>query len=48
MCKNNIVLSTLLQSCWHKWAASWQIQQNGMCAQSDQSLRWAHEETFGP
>ena len=41
------------------WAASWQNQQNGMCAQrrpksawastqSDQSLRCVHEESFGP
>ena len=43
--------------CW--WAASWQNQQNGMCAQrrlrsawasaqSDQSLRCSHEESLGP
>ena len=42
-----------------KWAASWQNQQNGMCAQrilrsvwasaqSDQSLRCPHDESFGP
>ena len=42
-----------------KWAASWQNQQNGMCAQgrlrsawasaqSDQSLRCPHEESLGP
>ena len=41
-----------------KWAASWQNQQNGMCAQrrirsawasaqSDQSLRCPHKESFG-
>ena len=41
------------------WAASWQNQQSGMCAQrrlrsacasaqSDQSLRCPHEETLGP
>ena len=41
------------------WASSWQNQQNGMCtqwrlrsawasAQSDQSLRCPHEESFGP
>ena len=24
------------------WAASWQNQQNGMDAQTDLSLRWAH------
>ena len=43
----------------HKLAASWQNQQNGMCAQrrlrsawasaqSDQSLRCPHEENLGP
>ena len=57
-----------LQSTWcgssrrklsNKWAASWQNQQNGMCAQrrlrsawasaqSDQSLRCPHEESLGP
>ena len=42
----------------HRWAASWQNQQNGMCtqrrlrsawasAQSDQGLRCSHEETLG-
>ena len=42
-----------------KWAASWQNQRNGMCAQrrlraawastqSDQSLRCPHEESWGP
>ena len=42
-----------------KWAASWQNQQNGMCAQqrlrsawasaqSDQSLCCPHEESLGP
>ena len=41
------------------WAASWQNQQYGLCAQwrlrsawasaqSDQSLRWLHEEALGP
>ena len=41
------------------WAASWQNQQNGMCAQqslrsawasaqSDQSLSCPHEESLGP
>ena len=30
------------------WAASWQNQQNGMCAQSDQSLCCPHEESLGP
>ena len=41
------------------WAASWQNQQNGMCAQrrlwsdwasaqSEQSLRCPHEESLGP
>ena len=41
------------------WAATWQNQQNGMCAQqrlrsawasaqSDQSLRCQHEESLGP
>ena len=45
--------------CKHKRAASWQNQQNGMCAQrslrsawasaqSDQSLRCPHEESLGP
>ena len=44
---------------FHKWAASWQNQQNGMCAQrrlrsawasaqSDQSLCCPHEESMGP
>ena len=47
---------------WFKsniWAAAWQNQQNGLCAQrrlrsawasaqSDQSLRCPHEETLGP
>ena len=28
--------------CSNIWAASWQNQQNGMCAQSDQSLRCPH------
>ena len=42
----------------HKWATSWQNQQNGMCAQqrlrsdwpaqSDQSLRCPHEESLCP
>ena len=43
----------------HKWAASWQNQQNGMCAlrrlwsawasaQSDHSLHCPHEESLGP
>ena len=38
-----------------KWVASWQNQQNGMCAQrrlrsaqADQSLRCPHEESLGP
>ena len=42
----------------HKWATSWQNQQNGMCAQrrlrsawastqSDQSLHCRHEESLG-
>ena len=41
------------------WAATWQNQQNGMCAQqrlssawttaqSDQSLRWPHQESLCP
>ena len=30
------------------WAASWQNQQNGRCAQSDQSLRCPHKESLGP
>ena len=44
---------------YNNWAASWQNQQNDLClqrrlrlawasAQSHQSLRWPHEETFGP
>ena len=44
---------------WNIWAASWQNQQNGMCAQwrlrsarasaqSHQNLRCPHEETLGP
>ena len=43
----------------HKWAGSWQNQQNGMCTQqrlrsawatvqSDKNLRCPHEESFGP
>ena len=43
----------------YKWAAAWQNQQSGMCAQprlrsawasaqSDQSLRCPHEESLGP
>ena len=43
----------------HIWAAAWQNQQNGMCAQwrlisawasaqSDQGLRCPHEESLGP
>ena len=43
----------------HKWAASWQNQQNDLCAKrrlrsawasaySDESLRCPHEETLGP
>ena len=30
------------------WAASWQNQQNNMCAQSDRILRCPHEESLGP
>ena len=48
-----------LASYTFKWAASWQNQQNGMCAQrtlrsawesaqSDQSLLCPHEESLGP
>ena len=53
------VISTAILSLPIKWAASWQNQQSGMCAQqrlrpawasvqSDQSLRCPHEETLGP
>ena len=53
-------LSTLGDSvAMYTWAAAWQNQQNGHCAQwrhrsawassqSDQSLRCLHEETLGP
>ena len=63
--KSVVDFSTLISGFLHFifsdqiWAASWQNQQNGMCAQrrlrsawasaqSDQSIRCPHEETLGP
>ena len=54
-----LMIEDIFIVCNRKWAASWRNQQNGMCgkqrlrsawasAQSDQSLRYPHEESLGP
>ena len=54
-----LLINNLNADCRYIWTASWQNQQNGICAQrrlrsawasaqSDQSLRSPHEESLGP